>query len=996
MKTDIGRAAPGEAGFALLVTLLLLSFLVLLLTSLATLAGIDRQGTDIARQQTQARRSALLALDLALGELQRAAGPDRRATATAEAVSEINPHYTGVWDAVGAGKTPLAWLVGVPSGNSDPMRPSADASDRVMLVGPQTSSETGGVTVPRCDLQTTVWPGRKGPATIGHYAWWVGDQGVKAPVALADRSTAIDYSPYDSDERRRRWWQQGGSHPAAAEFDLADGTSDVGTRSLFSFNQLAYVRDHSGVPLRATALRRNYHAWSLNNMAVLADTREGGLRRDLSLAPEALGGTFAAWTRYAEYMEDSAVPIGPAPFPAYSADPVRRRYRMTPTTSTESGSHGVRPVLSYFLLSFNVRTQGGSSAVKPVEVRGRWMVTLWNPYTSALVPEDLCLEISGLPEAVRVVDDTAGATVATISLGVAYGSPLRISLPWDVASGSEPGRKSWLPGRVHTWTALENLGGIKPPNGYASRFDSRNLNADAGQGVQRAIAGTAADGDDVGHLGVATAQALTIRLFAVGSGRNAPLATFRAPDFAAFATTPRKLSSGTYQFSYLFRLAESFDTPLAPSAWISQPGSDPRNPTLGPDAFVTGPNGNRPELYENYATISAPDRLWDRAANAVSYNEDVPLFELPRAPLLSLGELQHFQLDGARPFAVGNSWGADCFLNGLPALSLFDRFYFSGLAPGVVPPAGRPLPNARLQAAARGDDGSPWSANDLRERSGPGWSSKYLLQGGAFNLNSVNAEAWLAVLNGLRFSADHPFTYLNAASGTGSAGDSSVQTIVPAGAVFFRFPQSAQETWKADDPAAGITYAASTVAPPLAPNNPSAAPTQLFRRGFRSLDSAQVRRFAEEIAALNRVKQAASGPWRSVEEFLSPSALFSAGSNRPLSLLEKAIAAAGLNDEVGEFSSQWLTQADVMTALAPTLFPRSDTFVIRTYGDACNPVTGTIGSRVWSEACVQREPEYFDAGEAAEKPLSELNPVNARFGRRFRIVSFRWLTSADL
>ena len=70
--------------------------------------------------------------------------------------------------------------------------------------------------------------------------------------------------------------------------------------------------------------------------------------------------------------------------------------------------------------------------------------------------------------------------------------------------------------------------------------------------------------------------------------------------------------------------------------------------------------------------------------------------------------------------------------------------------------------------------------------------------------------------------------------------------------------------------------------------------------------------------------------------------------------------------------------------------------MIRTYGDACNPVTGTIESRIWSEAFVQREPDYFDAEEPAEKSPAELNVVNARFGRRFRIVSFRWLTSADL
>ena len=51
------------------------------------------------------------------------------------------------------------------------------------------------------------------------------------------------------------------------------------------------------------------------------------------------------------------------------------------------------------------------------------------------------------------------------------------------------------------------------------------------------------------------------------------------------------------------------------------------------------------------------------------------------------------------------------------------------------------------------------------------------------------------------------------------------------------------------------------------------------------------------------------------------------------SLLEQAIADAGLNvEEDGtpiEFSSQFLTQGDIMTALAPVLFARSDTFLVR-------------------------------------------------------------------
>jgi len=59
------------------------------------------------------------------------------------------------------------------------------------------------------------------------------------------------------------------------------------------------------------------------------------------------------------------------------------------------------------------------------------------------------------------------------------------------------------------------------------------------------------------------------------------------------------------------------------------------------------------------------------------------LFELPRLPLLSVGELQHVQVKAARPFAIGNSWGGT-------ANAIFDRCFFSGLPAAVTPAAGVP------------------------------------------------------------------------------------------------------------------------------------------------------------------------------------------------------------------------------------------------------------------------------------------------------------------
>jgi hypothetical protein len=87
----------------------------------------------------------------------------------------------------------------------------------------------------------------------------------------------------------------------------------------------------------------------------------------------------------------------------------------------------------------------------------------------------------------------------------------------------------------------------------------------------------------------------------------------------------------------------------------------------------------------------------------------------------------------------------------------------------------------------------------------------------------------------------------------------------------------------------------------------------------------------------------------------------------------------------------YLMQQDIVQAIAPAIAARSDTFVIRTYGEVRNPRTGEVESRAWAEAVVQRLPDYVNpsADDAHVFPPSHTD--NQTFGRRFEIVSFRWL-----
>jgi hypothetical protein len=488
--------------------------------------------------------------------------------------------------------------------------------------------------------------------------------------------------------------------------------------------------------------------------------------------------------------------------------------------------------------------------------------------------------------------------------------------------------------------------------------------------------------------GPATELTLTLR-----KQDGAVLWQVRSPRFAAFSTAPQRVNANDeYRFGFPIRLVDPVDFAAAPGdgQWLTAVGQDPRGLLAGEPLYRFGTGGDLPSAYVGVggnSVLTDENRLLDRVMGrtGMSYNEDTPVFELPRSPPLSLGQLQHLQVRGARPFSIGNSWGAMVQVGGVPALELFDRYFFSGLAPAVEPLTGTGhfiLPQIRLRPTSR-----RVSPADLRTAS-EGYAAKFLLQDGAFNLNSTELAAWIAVLRLGRITTDRKPTYLAAQAATGTAGDEATAEVPAAFAAFHRFSQSAQETFQAD---AG--YAATNAVPPDEPHLPSLANTHLYRRGIRSLDQSQTVKLAEAIVHGVRLRHEATGPFRSLSEFLGPQPEL---ENR--SLLEHALHAAGTNDGIAEFSSQWLTQADLMTLLAPSLFARSDTFVIRAYGEAANPATGAVEARAWCEAKVQRLPEYFDseADSPETSPANLSSADNKLNGRRFRVVSFRWLTRFDI
>lgn len=195
MAPTLKNLMPGRPrGFALIVAISLLAFILLLLVSLSSMVMVETQTATVNKQLEAARQNALFGLQVAIGELQQNAGPDQRITATADilpATNSAKAKYTGVWDADPDSATfeqPLAWLASQRA-VVNPIIDNTTAPDATHAFELVSARRVGQPDeVPAVEAELIDVAGANGAAT-GQFAWWIGDEGVKARVNLAN-STA--------------------------------------------------------------------------------------------------------------------------------------------------------------------------------------------------------------------------------------------------------------------------------------------------------------------------------------------------------------------------------------------------------------------------------------------------------------------------------------------------------------------------------------------------------------------------------------------------------------------------------------------------------------------------------------------------------------------------------------------------------------------------------------------------------------------------------------
>ena len=511
----------------------------------------------------------------------------------------------------------------------------------------------------------------------------------------------------------------------------------------------------------------------------------------------------------------------------------------------------------------------------------------------------------------------------------------------------------------------------------------------------------------------------------------------RAKVFAMFSTAARTAAGGIYEHGGRDRLAGALnaqrDGRLAGKPFLHHNAARPamvvnlKTEAIGQlshEMNLQPLRGETDDVLEIDANNRGPAITGNTTFRGI---KSAALFDVPSGPMQSIAAfrrsnafLSTYLPNPVQP--VGNSWVPPALdttttrQNGVTSYALldhsylanhalYDGFYFSTITARNGETAqrgfdafvneGRPLLNQAYQPwrPADGDPatlftGNAPAANTWRE------AAAWQLVKGPFNINSTSVLAWKAMLSSL---ADTPIPTLWAKS-------FELENI-PSPSV----------------PVPSMTLPLAGPAEAVAPD-----PAKIDNRranewnGFRSLDPTELEVLANRIVEEVRLR----GPFLSMSEFVNRRI----GANSELTrtgALQAAIDQSGVNDRLfrdlpavravdvadrdlygfrtpevsvghpADGAPGTITQGDLLHVLEPRATVRGDTFIIRTSGQAFDGA-GKVLATAHLEAVVQRVPDFIDPADAPSAPIAQLNPVNTRFGRRFDIVSLRWLSPREI
>ena len=1115
LRVNQGRKR-GWNGFALVLTVVLLLLLALVAVGLLTLSTVSVRTSGSLVAKAEAEANARLSLMLAIGELQKLVGPDQRITASSNILDDnpgeessdggvARPHMLGVWEShtgwlnregadrpiqetyqKGREAAFLRWLSPTPDPKTleslDFVQSAGDDRDVLFVSALEGRSE---VRMDRIETEG------------GGLSWWIGGENQKAHAGTTQRQ-------YEHQTDR----VVGATFPVGVRTGVLEGLTnpeDGASDQFVDFRSLELGLQETA---SERAIQARLHDLTAESFGVLANVRNGGLRKDLNLfferpsrnvdrevrhlgalrsedpttlpRPQFLDNiNFPSWYKLSQFygLQNDRVDGGgllPTTAP-------RSQFYWSPENLNQSGWDRV-PLVTRLMLLFFAERQAGSAPDKvSYRIGINPVLVVWNPFNAQLD----CPAI--------------GFDLNPYNLEYQVHQNRRVYIPWsEMPTGSLTVRVrsqfSLAPGETkifsHSGGSAPVLDpGFNEPNqgvGYYLNIprlqnvtDSRDFElslrlndvvkpANDRNGGRFQVYWTLVDTNNRG---------LRFNELAANPCRSgAPL------DIVSDRPGERFLLSGLgngdrenmASFQFVLKTGEDLRNPAPydeedlrcrnyihadPTTHRAMSGSATEKVKTLSQYMVWVQQGSGNQVIPDWDPDS--DRAYYGAGITAAQGQgQVPLVELSPVPITSLAALRHFKLTVGRTgwnnglhhweLAVNQAQGfansfahpmipsdgvytnAPEFTNAFASRpqfrritdqwdrgllcndAMWDEWFCTGIADYTVGPLGgtrtvdqsvtewlsasRALPNSRLVPYLSGLPISEIQSRFLRGRAAAdrayAEAGRYMLLQGAFNVNSTSVEAWKVFL-----STSSGGTFVHQ-TGNGLAESEVTEELVRVSR--FAIPVSAQEGSGPHDQAAWT--------------------------GVRFLTPEQIDRLARECVHQVKLR----GPFLNMSDFINRR--LGAGELARCGALQAAIDWDEFNGNTPQPSSpesingRFKGPEDYISEpLAESRFPdaaKGSRYAgipgYVTQGDLPRPHrkrTGGPGRHVsvsaatasprirvdasWQPPCAKlwcsATPDYLDATDLPEIAAEELeSEINKRFGRRFQVVSFRWLSRAEI
>lgn len=1114
-----------KRGFALVISIALMVLLLILTVGMLSLSTISLRSSSHAEAMAAAKANARMALSLAIGELQKWSGPDKRITTAADqlaagggkgdetAAAPGRRHWTGVyksWDAA-AEKRPspefLAWLVSSPEPQTralDDAKNASSSGEMVRLVGEGTMGKQDQDFVDAPLVSGTLEAGLR-----GRFAWWVGDQGVKAALAAPPRAVAETPALARQD-------LQGTPRNAV---ELAEAEDDARPFKDLTANspdlpKVTDWRQSEHLAKLPEEVRPLFHDLAASSAGLLTNVRAGGFRKDLSMYLERDAKKMPVealyrisnqegirmselWLHYNMWKElkSGKVTFTTGGSSGNSTPYLQLEDNQTKTLEDQEYYYKQPAFIAYHtVVSMSIRANNRLALViDPI-------VVYWNPldvpvmvspaYNSIKfwqLPYDLSLNIGTKTVTTSMRSLLAAGAHQYLTLIAGKAQPLALR-PGEVLMVSQgptsqvqafnaglnylDGRAGWNLGGGVAIDMKDTAGNYIMVNpGDTVRYDIRP-NGQICDGTRRWSINQhetyykedrKGRGESIGIGGIfvdyiygqphteASPKPESARRRATDypvvfdkikssdtrplsgsqlSGRKEPIMMYSYVAKTENGTdrgagrylqhfNPKAMCLDFYDLSDDERDVLPFEVQIQPmNSWKN------RNLEVSPNGNGYFGGGMNAEFGTNrISTHSVPrEPLYSLAAfqhafaNGFSSNNPIDGYAIIKARSGMLPQVSH-------PIGNSNASGmipkdrTDRSLQGGPRVladhaylanrALWDDWFLSGIAPQTASgftkkraqkqvaeeflkgegslPVSRYLPNSRTKEERE-------SFTAMLTGSGPSDAATALAASlirvdGMFNVNSTSVEAWKSLLGGLR---NRPVIVRDA---------NGAEKLVAGG------PST---------PVVGLFAPESQVVD----GNAAASVTDIDQWvGRRTLSDAEIEALAKALVREVRKR----GPFLSLADFVNrrvgtDESLAKAGAiqaaldaddvpiNQAWRESDRAVQAAVSSRlafpaaEKGPAASGIpgiVKQADILTPIAPVISVRSDSFIIRSYGETVSE-DGKVQARAWCEATVERDKSFIDPKDKPETLTDRLQAVNRSFGRRYRVTSFRWLNPEEV